>query len=633
MMKNIYIIKYICLLTLLFLSQLLFAQKIQKQTGIVRKIMYSTNDPLQPLSDVRIKIETETRSDEKGRFTANIPLTKNETYKIDSVSYKKDKKGQEEYTLVIPQKNQELHLSPNDLIIVLASKEEMERERKERENQLRVAKNEQVLLLQNLLAKKEKELNMLKETDDCYKRTVAERDSLKNICQNYFNNYTQVEKMISEQAERLARTDYGLLDSIELKKIELLKAGKGAEVQLLLRPYLPSDVEKGAKLIAESLKQKENREQNLKDALKENDNARHKDIIVKDEFCHKVEGMIEAFKLEFQNDSVAKYLNALVIVSPYNWQYQIDAGDFFDEYKADYETAMKYYNQALQIAKNQYGNNSKQIASTYHKIGNIHFNKADYTNANSFYQLAVHIRETETNIKKADLAESYNSIAKLLFTKGQFIEALEVYTKAQEIIRKYDNTNTTDIAKINLGIGEIYRTRGEYTKAIDLYNASLSIAQQETGESSLNVGEIYNCIGQVYLQEGKYDKAQELCKKSIELLTKIIGISHPKVAESYNSLGLVYQAQGNYLKAEEVFQKAIVIIENIIGTEHPALAACYNNLGQIYQIYGKYDQALNLYRKSLSILENKFEFKILIPLHPIVVSDKYINYRVIGLSL
>ena len=142
------------------------------------------------------------------------------------------------------------------------------------------------------------------------------------------------------------------------------------------------------------------------------------------------------------------------------------------EKKGNYEMALNYYNEALELAKE--ANYRKQIYKCYLKIGQI----------------------------------------KEIF--GKYSGALENYLDALKISEMLDNS----IYKANLFliIGHVYYKWHKYEKAITYYEKSVSINEEYKKNEGIATG--LGSIGTVYFQWGKNLKAFEYFQKALKYRKK-----------------------------------------------------------------------------------------------------------------
>ena len=218
------------------------------------------------------------------------------------------------------------------------------------------------------------------------------------------------------------------------------------------------------------------------------------------------------------------------------------------EKKGNYEMALNYYNEALELAKE--ANYRKQIYKCYLKIGQI----------------------------------------KEIF--GKYSGALENYLDALKISEMLDNS----IYKANLFliIGHVYYKWHKYEKAITYYEKSVSINEEYKKNEGIATG--LGSIGTVYFQWGKNQKAFEYFQKALKYRKK--AGNKKNIGIDYNNIGMTYFNGKNYQEALKFFNKAYVIWKEVNFKE--GLAYLSNNIGNCYINMKEYKKAVDKIKEYLN---------------------------------
>ncbi|CAF0926073.1 unnamed protein product [Adineta steineri] len=82
--------------------------------------------------------------------------------------------------------------------------------------------------------------------------------------------------------------------------------------------------------------------------------------------------------------------------------------------QGDYEKAIWYYEQAVEIREKFLPSNHRDLATSYNNIGSVFNRIGEYSKALSYYEKALEIREKFLPSSHPDLASSYNNIGKAL---------------------------------------------------------------------------------------------------------------------------------------------------------------------------------------------------------------------------
>ncbi|CAF5003981.1 unnamed protein product, partial [Rotaria sp. Silwood1] len=269
--------------------------------------------------------------------------------------------------------------------------------------------------------------------------------------------------------------------------------------------------------------------------------------------------------------------------------------------KGDYDNALDCYKKAHDIWKQTLPEKHPHIAITYNNIGLVYKDKGDYDNALDYCKPALGIRKQTLPENHSDIATSYNNIGLIYQNKGDYDNALDYYKKALDIWKQTLPENHPDIATDYNNIGVVYQNKGDYDIALDYYKKALDIGKQTLPENHPDIARSYNSIGEIYQNKGDYDNAFDYLQKALDIWKQTLPEKHPDIARSYNNIGGVYQNKGDYDNALDYYKKALDIEKQTVPENHLDIATGYNNIGVVYQNKGDYDNALDYLQKALDI--------------------------------
>ncbi|CAF1011460.1 unnamed protein product [Adineta steineri] len=211
------------------------------------------------------------------------------------------------------------------------------------------------------------------------------------------------------------------------------------------------------------------------------------------------------------------------------------------DHQGDYEKAIWYYEQGLEINQKTLPTNQPYLATAYNNIGNVYKNMADYSKAVSFYE-----------------------------------KALSFHEKALEIKQKTLPSNHPDLATSYNNIGNVYKNMADYSKAVSFYEKALSfheksleIEQKTLPSNHPSLAISYNNIGLVYDSMEEYSKALSYYEKALEIKQKTLPSSHPSLATSFNNIGWVHRSMKDYSKALPYYERALDIYQHALPPTHP----------------------------------------------------------------
>ena len=164
--------RYLLSLVLICSVMTTSAQRISTQQFMVRKITFSAQDPIVPISGIFVEINNvKFRSDTEGAFVANIPISNDLGFNISNVHAPG-------YILSVPEDlSKRVYLSSNPIVIVLADIEAVknERERILANNRREISKYEAKIKVE--VEKTANLLSQLKSKDEEYTRVLNELEA------------------------------------------------------------------------------------------------------------------------------------------------------------------------------------------------------------------------------------------------------------------------------------------------------------------------------------------------------------------------------------------------------------------------------------------------------------------------
>ena len=282
-----------------------------------------------------------------------------------------------------------------------------------------------------------------------YQRSMAEKQRLrdeKRISQEEYDK--EVQRLVSEQQNNslfvaklvndFAKVDYDQLDEFNRQVHEFILNGEFSRADSMLQSKGDmgrriSDYQKNQYVLS--------REEG--DLSQQKKTITQIDSLIKKQFADLAQDCLsrhQIYKMRYQNDSAAYYIELRANLDTVNVQFQREAGDFLSDYLGDYSGALKYYYRGLSHSKRLYGEKSEWSALFLNQIANVYYNQNKYA------------------------------------------EALQNYRESMEVYMKNYSEHNEDVATLMCNIGTIYRTAyNDYAKALELYDKALQIRQDLFG--------------------------------------------------------------------------------------------------------------------------------------------------------
>ncbi|GAA4275503.1 CHAT domain-containing protein [Aquimarina mytili] len=223
-----------------------------------------------------------------------------------------------------------------------------------------------------------------------------------------------------------------------------------------------------------------------------------------------------------------------------------------------FNKAIPYYNKAIALDKEEYGEKHPYIADSYYNLGlNYSYIGETYLSL-QYYNMALEIFRNAYAENSDIIASCYESIATKYIQLGKQDEALKNYNKALDIYSKNYGDQNFNTANIIANIGEAYSIIGDYTKALHYLKKSYKIHQGLFDKDHRNMFLILNQFGLLYKNQQNYTLANEYYTKSLGIAIQNFGEKNQKTAESYINIADVEYLNHNFSTAANNYHKAII---------------------------------------------------------------------------
>ena len=481
------------------------------------------------------------------------------------------------------------------LTLVMASTSQLQADKQRIENNAYSAAEKSY---KDKIAKLEKQLSNKSITEERYRAAIQE-------LQDKFERY---QSLIESLADHYAHTDYDVLTEEEAEVNQLIEAGELEKAEaLILTLFDPVGVLKRNKEALARLDQTIAGAQGVIDQAHADLAAVLKQQEKDAEYLYQLYTIAVA---QLDNDQALHYIQTRAELDTTNIEWQLDAGHYIQDYKADYQTAISYFERGLAQARAQYGEQSALAATCYSWMGIAVFTAtSDCDQALSYYYKARDIREKVLGEDHQETAQSWANIGMMYGYQGQYDQALTILLKALPVLERDLGAQHEYTITLQNNIGLIYQKQGNPNKALSYFLKSLAGNEQLFGKDHYKTGLTHNNLGSTYKDTGNYDKALAHHHKALEIFSKALGINHPSTAMSMNNLAVVYDLLNQRDKALEYYHKAVAVLEHALGTAHAYTALSYQNLGMVYEEAGNFDKAVEYYAKALSANERLYGYE------------------------
>jgi len=247
----------------------------------------------------------------------------------------------------------------------------------------------------------------------------------------------------------------------------------------------------------------------------------------------------------------------------------------------------------------------RDVTSTIKIVGMVHAKKGDLDTAMSFFNEAMDVLRNSASKGSRDkegTSSILTRIAGIHYKKGEYDKAMSTYSEAYDLATEANgNVNHPDIAGILHYIGGINHKQGRLSEAMSYYQEAVRIYQATLGPGNPAVATTLVCIGSIHYKQRQLDRSIMFYREAFRLNRDAYGLHHPDVAPTLKSIGMILAKKGDFTEAYDIFRDVLSIKCTVFGTCHPEVANAYKSLGNVHYKRGELADAEREYRHALSI--------------------------------
>ncbi len=318
--------------------------------------------------------------------------------------------------------------------------------------------------------------------------------------------------------------------------------------------------------------------------------------------------------------------------------------------EADFRQSLDYFQRALDISRQAFGDRTPNLAGAYERLGILHWLNDDYEAAIPFYEKALGYLDPLSRQNGVMYAKIYNNMGLAYRSMGHDRKALEYFTKARDValytLRQRDSKLVKYLknmaeCRLNLGdadeslhllqealmvenksgdahtkmkcfllgnVGDCYMAKGDYTRAASQYRQCLNFWNPGNRDHLHGMTLDLQSLGNALLKQQKTDSALLCFQQAYRLVDSTFDAGSFNRAAPLSLLGQVFSEKNDTRKAEQYFTRALAIAQQTTGGHHPVVGRLKKQLSELKYQNGALDKAekwLGSARQSF-LMENIF---------------------------
>ncbi|KAI8491497.1 hypothetical protein Bbelb_306970 [Branchiostoma belcheri] len=295
-------------------------------------------------------------------------------------------------------------------------------------------------------------------------------------------------------------------------------------------------------------------------------------------------------------------------------------GDNLCKHRDDHASALRRYEEALDMNKRVYGNDTPHpvTAKILNSLGFEWLHLGKFQKARSCFEQAFQMQKAIHGGDKArhpDIARALQNLGKTWCYIGDNAKALAFCQQALIMCEEHYGPKTPNVNTINslVTLGDVWEESGDDFKGMSFYEKALKMSEEAFGEiCDPGTAVLRRKLGSACRNAGEYQKSLSYYKRALEMNKAIHGqdAAHPDIANSLGDLAAVYDDIKDYTRAIQLNEEALNMLEVIHGgnetngTDEACrsdIARLLNNRASTSRKAGQYKESLQYYEQVLEM--------------------------------
>jgi serine/threonine protein kinase len=251
------------------------------------------------------------------------------------------------------------------------------------------------------------------------------------------------------------------------------------------------------------------------------------------------------------------------------------------------EKATKLYNEALDIYRNDVGNQPMAMAATLSGLANAAVWTADYEHAETYQRQALQILQANANRNHPDHAVAMGNLGFILIQRGKFQEAETLLNEALGIEREVFGPDSRRVAEVEEHLGILYDLQGDLNRAIAATEQAVQIATKRLGPNHYLTGYYLNDLAILSLKANDAAAAEHYAREALAVYARSLPARHLYVASTQRLLGEILLKRGDLAAAETELRAAVDMNNALAGPDDWRSARAQASLGWLLIARGK----------------------------------------------
>lgn len=264
-----------------------------------------------------------------------------------------------------------------------------------------------------------------------------------------------------------------------------------------------------------------------------------------------------------------------------------------------WEKARAHFDIALDLLL-EHTHQGKWKAAQYLKQTALEFRRrGNYDEALRLYFQALDLYRQTYGEQHREVSQLYNLIAMTYLLKGDVFNHKQYYQKSLQIKMKAITDPESEINRTIEFIGNERVVTPTLSQEKETMKRSVALFLETFGSSHRELAPLYESIAAVHILEGAYDEAMEMHRKAMALRQNPDGGEEAENAVNYAGIGICLRLKGDAEQALRFLDQALTIKKNNPSLSTPSWGELYFQIGLAQQDLDRLDAALESFAQAI----------------------------------
>jgi len=274
-----------------------------------------------------------------------------------------------------------------------------------------------------------------------------------------------------------------------------------------------------------------------------------------------------------------------------------------------YDRCHDLYEEALQLRRSLYGENSVQVAEVLGDLTQLSIISEHFADANRYAEEWVPLVQKVYGTNSEQAADAFLIKGRVEFIHSDMAASAASLRQSIAIATRLHGEKSADVThRLNL-LGNTLYVGGDFAGAERAFQKQLSVEKTGNWQNSPNLAAIIDTEGKLahdLVLQGRYAEAEAILRESLPLQMKLDGHKHSFTGNTEARLGQVLAERGDLVNAEKMEQDALRVHTASLGPESMYVGVDDGALARVMVLQRRYAEAEPLMVHRVAICRKSF---------------------------